>query len=299
MGRVTDIITRARDTLADPSAQRWTDARLLRILDEGQKQIVLMAKLLRTKTSIPLLIGIADYAVPDECYKIIRILVAGKSVPLQSHEEMDDLADRGIALTTSESWESYVSSPVEKIVFDKLNMGTFKVYPIPENVQGSWSVINSDSSVLDDPYGLTVGATGYDFSSPYGFGIDFSDDYDNTFQNLDPDVDDNYGLVTVFDDNSDNVTLYYLKRPTELAFLTGSTDLDLVSDPEIDIVWDMALKYYVTGMALRDDKDTQNRAVGAEELQFFGANVDKAMKDSSEDFIAIRTQYTTPYYNGL
>lgn len=299
MGRVSDIITRARDTLADVNKERWTDARLLRILDEGQKQIVLIAKLLRTKATIPILIGVADYSVPTDCYKIIRILVDGKKVPLQNHEEMDDFAERNIIKTMDSSWESYVGSPVTRIVFDKLNFGTFKTYPIPESVEGSWTVSNSDGSILDIPYGLIVGATGYTISSPYGISVGFSDDYTNQFQNLDVDVDDNYGLCTIFDDDSTNITIYYLKRPTELAFPTGSTDLDDVTDPEIDIVWDTALKYYVTGMALRDDKDTQNRAVGNEELGFFSSNVDKAIKDAAEDFLATRTQYNSTYNNGL
>jgi len=294
-GRVEAIITRARDTLADPSGERWSDARLLRILDEGQKQIVLKAKLLREKASVPLLIGIADYAVPTNCYKILRILVDGTAVPLVSHEEMDAFTDSGVKSALGTSWENYQSYPVTDIVFDKLNTGTFKTYPIPEHSAGSWTVVSESGDVLEEPYGLLMGATGYTNDSNYGISISFSDDFTNIYQNLDSTVDDDHGLTVIFDDNSEALTIYYLKRPAEI---TGTVLADIV-DPEIDSVWDTALKHYVTGMALRDDKDSQNRQVGNEELQLYGTNVAAAMKDGAQDFTATRTQYGSNYNNGF
>ena len=297
--RVSNIITRARDTLSDPSAQRWTDARLLRILDEGQKQIVLTAQLLRKKSTLPLLMGIANYSVPSDCYKILRVLVDGGVVPINSHEEMDDFADRDVVRTVSENWEEYVSSPVTRIVFDKLNTGKFKVYPIPENPETSWNIVNESGDLLTIPFGILSGATSYSFSGQYGICADYSDDFTNQYQQIDDDVSDSLGLTVVFDDDSTNLTLYYLKRPVEIALATGVTDLTTIDDPEIDSVWDTALKYYVTGMAMRDDKDTQNRQVGNEELLFYASNVKDAMKDSASDFTSTRTQYVSPYDNGF
>lgn len=39
MSRLTDLLTRVRDSLSDPNAERWSDPRLLRLVDQGQKVI--------------------------------------------------------------------------------------------------------------------------------------------------------------------------------------------------------------------------------------------------------------------
>ena len=100
-----------------------------------------------------------------------------------------------------------------------------------------------------------------------------------------------YGVTPVFDDDSQGITIYYLKYPDEI---TATTD-----ELEIDQVWDEALKYFVTGMALRDNKDTQDRQVGSDELTIFGSLVQKAVKDAKEDFIGTRTQFNSHYNAGF
>jgi len=300
MSRISKIILKARDVISDASGRRWTDEQLLRKLDEGQKELVLKAELLRKKVGIPLLIGIADYEVPEDCYKITRILIEGREVPLESHESMDDFARRNVVVTDQfGTWEGYADSPVLRVIIDKLNFDMIKVYPIPTGVEGGYQTVNSDGDLLTVPYGITVGATGYTIDSPYGICGSFSADYENMYQNVDTDVDPKYGICTIFDDDSDNMTLYYLKLPDEIIFPTGITDLELVPNPEVSKVWDTALKHYVAGMALRDDKDTQNRSLGNDELQFFYDYVADALEDSAQDFKATRTQYRTPYDNGL
>ena len=52
-------------------------------------------------------------------------------------------------------------------------------------------------------------------------------------------------------------------------------------------------------MALRDDKDVQNRQMGAEELQFWQIELRKAIKDASENFSGATTQYDTQYTGGI
>lgn len=293
MGRVTDIITRARDTLADPLKTRWTDARLLRILDEGQKQIVLNANLLRTKATLSLIPGVAEYNLPEDCFNIIRVTYKGVSLPIMSHEELDDYAERGVTATQGQSWETAESTTVEAFVFDKINFSKYKLYPIPIGSAGSMTLENVDH-LGDANMGLIISASGYLSSGVYGLISELVDDgelFTTTSYNLDITVDSNYGFTVMFDDNASDITLYYLKRPTTLTVVSDNL--------EIDEVWDMALKYYVTGMALRDDKDTQNRLVGNEELAFFATNLKQAMSRSSMDSTATRTQFNSPYIGGI
>ena len=62
--RIADILTRARDSLADPNKERWSDDRLLRLLDEGQKHFAREAKLLKATSIINLFPDQATYTLP-------------------------------------------------------------------------------------------------------------------------------------------------------------------------------------------------------------------------------------------
>jgi len=212
--RLQEIIIRVRDTLADPNSERWDDSRLLRLADEGQKLIVSDAGYIRTKFTQPLAIANPIHTLPATTHTITRVLDTFSQVlPLVSHSHADNHFGLG--------WELAVGPVAKAIVFDKLQAGTFRVYPIPTEVP------------------------------------------------LNP------------------LTIYGLREANSLAL-----DTDV---PELHPVFDRALKFYITGMALRDDKDVQNRQLGAEELQFFTAELRKAMKESAHDFTRSATQYKVPY----
>jgi len=72
--RVEEILIRARDTLADPLKERWDDARLLRLLDEGYKTLTAKAKLLRSKVDIPLAVGVSEYSLPPSINPTITVI---------------------------------------------------------------------------------------------------------------------------------------------------------------------------------------------------------------------------------
>jgi len=74
MGRIADILTRVRDSLSDPDADRWSDARLLRLIDEAQKDIATKNKLLRTTVNIQLFIDKNIYDLPSEAVNICVLL---------------------------------------------------------------------------------------------------------------------------------------------------------------------------------------------------------------------------------
>jgi len=302
--RVADILIRARDTLSDSAGDRWSDARLLRDLNEGQKELVLQTNLLRTKVSLFTSTDVADYSFPSDCYKVIRILVEGKKVPLLSHEEMDAFVCKKLNTVLAvnnqgiETWEADTGSTVEAVIFDKLNYDKFKLYPIPKNVKFSNWVLKTITQIpaaiqpSHNPInGILSQATNYTIESIYGIISDFSSDYTNTFINVDPDINGVYGICTAFEDETNSIVLYYYKKPLVIEAITDEL--------EVDSVWDTALKHYIVGMALRDDKDTQNRQMGLEELSFFASSIIQAKKDAAQDFTATKTQFNTFYNNGF
>lgn len=291
--RLEEILLRVRDSLSDPDKDRWTDARLLRLADDAQKLIAKHANLLRTKVNVPLAALVAEYslpqtipgiiavwtgagtpvyvsapsevisyALPPDIHKITRVLNEnGNPIPVLSHEQADRLFGT--------NWEAEVRSPVEAIIFDKVSQNRLKVYPIPEETTPT--EISAEVGNLNSVYGVTVAGgleSTYDLiSSPYGV------------------------MVGVAQVTNISLTVYYLKIADLISEITDTL--------EIGTTFDQALKFYITGMALLDDKDTENRARGREELGFFEAELTKAKKDSSLDFTTKSDQYDVPYIGGF
>lgn len=289
--RIEEILLRVRDTLADPRSERWTDARLLRLLDEGYKVLTTKAKMLRSKAEIPLAVGISEYtvpptrtprvtvvtatgatmvvsasplayAVPNDIHKFTRAVNhLGEPITFISHTEADRLFGA--------NWGVATGPTVQYLIFDKQDQNKFRVYPIPDNsITGPTT---AQLATLNSLYGITVAGgleSTYDLmSSPFGVVVGVSQVSNTSF------------------------TLYYVRMPRSITQVTDNL--------ETSEAYDAALKFYICGMALRDDKDVQNRSLGNEELRFFTDGLTEAIKESSLDFSANETKYDVPYTGGF
>ena len=74
MNRIENIILRVRDTLADHNGDRWPTDRLIRLIDEAQKDICRKAKLLRKKATLSVYDNQGTYKLPDDAMLLDRIL---------------------------------------------------------------------------------------------------------------------------------------------------------------------------------------------------------------------------------
>lgn len=346
--RIETILTRVRDTLADPKKERYTDDQLLRLVDEAQKVIAEKAELLRRKEIISLEPFKAEYSLPGYAHTINRALDNNQeSVPIISHA----FADHNYGL----EWETEEGEDLVAIVYDKNELGSFKVYPIPntgvlsENEYIAANAARWNPTEFNDVYGVTIGSGffGDSFNSYYGVVADltylsyFSTDEESdcgSYSEVDPAefndyygiivgmedslwvneeydpsygvtaavegytvvgdyglatctqnmaTDTPYGILTGLSDNPRSVYIYYLKTPA--AVRSAADEL------EISQIFDRAIKFYVTAMALRDDRDSQNRQLGAEELNFFIAELEDAKKDSALNYTDTPTRYSTQY----
>jgi hypothetical protein len=149
-------------------------------------------------------------------------------------------------------------------------------------IVATWTTELKDTGMHDPQYGVVVGIEGLSINSDFGVLTSLSSD-DVEFENM----INVYGVTTDIIETFGKLTIYYLKRPDDI------TSLDSVI--EIDEIFDAAIKYYVTGKALRDDMDAQNRTVGNEELQFYDRELIEAIKDDVMDFTRNNTQYTANY----
>lgn len=251
--RLEEILIRARDTLSDPNAERWTDARLIRLADDAQKSIAVFAGLLRKKAEVNLVTSQTVYSLPTEAHRITRVTNEfNQAVPLVTHE----YADKHFGF----NWEQQVGSPVKAIIFDKLNGGQFKVYPVPAT-----TAVQQVGTPPNQVYGLTTSGAiqAQGVSSPFGIATGFE------------------VVSTTF------LTIDYLANPTPLV---------LATDPlQFNEAFDRAMKFYITGMALRDDKDVQNRQIGNEELVLYQAELRQAISDGMMDATAAGTNYDVSY----
>ena len=240
MARVDDIITRARETLADPTGKRWSDARLLNLVKEAQEDICIQAELLRGSVTILSYINKQLYTLPDEVLLLDRVLYNGEPLTLTTHEKLDQ---------ADPDWEEAIGD-IEAVVYDKLNRREIKVYPVPNTVTAT------DDYIFSSDYGIMTSLTDHTAVADYGIVTD-----------LPSGVDSDYGVVVSGQVSvAGEMKLYYIKKPTAPV---------LGGDLHIDDMFDKAIKFYVTGMAFMDNKDTQSLTASEKELGFYDRDLNK------------------------
>jgi hypothetical protein len=251
MGRIRDIITKARDTLAD-NGERWPDDRLLRLIDEGQLDIAKHSLVLKAQANLLPVQDQAVYDLPDDAWLLTRATYNGVTIGLLTHTEMDSIIarqvtssnNRDLAVNTSpnsdfgalgECWELDEGSTVKALIYDRRNMGEIRFYPIPNNEPITYAV---------DTYGVivTVDDTLHTFSSDYGIVVGWNDPSR-------VEVIDEFGFVVGIAVTEGIVHIWYIKIPETLASLD--------SELELPKMWDTALKYYVIFNAFNDDNDAR------------------------------------------
>ena len=269
MNRIENILLRARDSLADQQKQRWSDERLLRLLDEAQKDTVRRAKLLRQEQIVFTHPNQDTYDLPSDLMLLTRVLVEGKPLTFITREELDELEPY---------WESKEGTPTH-VVIDRDSRRVLRVYPKPsdfDELEWDWQFTQIGPHLYTDAaFGEIVSVEGMDVDT---FGVV------TEVEGMDVNI---YGVVSDMLEYGGKATIYYLRKPKEIN--------SIQDELEIDDIFDSAIKYYIVGKALRDDQDTMNRAVGNEELQFYYRELREALNDDSRDFIRAGSVYDIAY----
>lgn len=232
MSKAITIIKTIRDTLGDPAGDRWTNDRLLRSINSAIKDINKKAKILRAKGTFQLQAGTSVYKLDDEVQLITRALYKGKPIEFKSHAEMDELSD---------TWETKTGDILECLVYDKLNRGQVRTYP----------VISDGTNYINSVFGVITSVENYNLNSPFG-------------------------VMVSLDAPLDEIVIFYIKKPNSI--------FGLNDEIELDDEWDKAIKHFVCGETLRDDKDTQNRAFGNEELNLYQIELQEAKLTASKNY---------------
>jgi hypothetical protein len=247
------------------------------------------------------------YDLPADLWLITRATFDDYEIPLVSYDTMDERARRVLDRSRSNTqmpvgsdfgsrnsrvtWELDTGDTIEALVYDNRNMNEIRTYPIPNEdiAENDYTFENSGPTIAfdgDELLGVTVSIDDYTIDSVYGVVTDLYDPAIATEL-----FDSVYGVLTGANESVALVRLWYIKLPDEL--LTLSQDL------QIPRMFDVALKHYVIGHALRDDIDVQYREMGAESLKLYARELGIAQETNRTDGTRNATNNTTVYRGGF
>lgn len=247
MLKAKDILKQARYTLSDTAIERWSDDRLLALLDEGIKVIASSTVLMVEYFYVPIADNVVDYDFSPLVSKIIRVEYLDKPIKMVTFEEMDrDYKD----------WQHKEGDTPEVVIYNNQKRGRIKLFPIIRNAYNPYITYNS-------PFGVVT---------------------DITYGDILPVVANHIGDIAGIP-ASGMLKVYHIRKHADLT--------DVNQELFIDELCKQPLEHYVAGRALRDNQDTQNREMGAEELNFFTALVEQFKLEKEENYS--RATLTTNY----
>ena len=271
----SDILTDVRFALSDSAKDRWSDARLLALLNDALKDVALKSKLFNRRTYVKLLDEVVHYDISEFALKIRRVEYNRKKLPFKSHEEMDnygrnsnnsdyDTLGNGSRVETGfnyladggADWKEHVGTEVSAIIYDKQDFGNFMTYPIVENT-------NYDNVEVTSNFGLIA-------------DINYSD--------LEIVPTDDFGTLNP-PNILDYVYVYYIAKHAELTAVGDTIDMHVFHK-------DMLVNY-VTARAYKDNIDTQSREMSAEYMELYGDRLDTLNEENSSNYVESTT--TTVY----
>lgn len=245
--KAKDILNKVRYNLSDSARTRWTDERLLSLLNDAILDIAKTTTLFIETTFYTVQNNVVDIDISEVALKIVRAEYMDEPLPMYSFEEMDK---------KDKFWQLEKGSEVLALVYDKQRAGLLKQYPIVENDQNDYIIYNSAFGIMT--------------------GITYSD--------IAPVVTGTFGDLAGIP-NEAIIKFYYVRRHEAIN--------DINSDVEIDDLIEQPLIHYITGMALRDNKDAQNRTVAAEELNIYSTMIETYSIEKAQGYV--RTNHEVPY----
>lgn len=187
-----DIIQKARYSLSDEDKTRWSDARLLSLLNECIYDIAIKTRLFHDDGFVVLDKNRAIYDVSSFATRINRIEYINCPLTKMTYNQMDCEFGCG--------WQQEVTDEgPTHIVYDLKNINEFRLYPIPNNTGEGVVTANSDYGIITD--------------------IDYT--------GIELQIVGEYGDINA-DDLKDYLRIYFVKCPDEIQDI--NQELDSVID---------------------------------------------------------------------
>ncbi len=306
MSRIDDILVRVRDSLSDTAKQRWTDARLLRLVDDGHKDIAKFSKLLKGQVDIPMLEAQFMYDLPDDLWLITRAAFDGYQIDINSYDQMDEISrkqvinngysnrlerSRGFSTSLNDDyarirWETTTSNLIQAIVTDNRELDEIRVYPIPnDGITGDIYTFLNGGTVLyvgDEVFGVVTEIDDYTLTSPFGVVTEL----------MDPSVaveafSSAFGIVALIKETTATLHIWYIRNPVDIIATS-----DALATPKM---FDVALRYYIIGNAYMDDNDARDPDKSRDALAMYTRLLEQAEYTDKHDGVRNPTIHTTTY----
>lgn len=242
-----DILTNARYVLSDIDSKRWSDDRLLLLLNEAIQDISKFTTLFVETIFYTVQNNVVDIDLSPSVTKIVRAEYLDDTLPLFSFEEMDD---------KDSAWQTVTGTKVEALVYDKQKNGLLKQYPIVENA-------HNDLITYVGAYGIVT---------------------DISYSDIAPILTETYGDISDIPAEG-IIKFYYVRKHVKVT--------DVSTELNIDDSLETMIKHYITGMAFRDNQDTQNRALAKEELGIYSSMIEQYSTEKEQGFV--RPEFTVAY----
>lgn len=186
-----EVIKDARHTLSDLGRERWTDGRLLSLLNDGLVDISKNTILYVREKYVELINNQTLYDLSSFAYKILRVEFEDKPLKQTSRNELDRI---------NSTWQAETSEKITHYLVDKLQEGRMLVYPTPVN-----AVI--DNINFGGSYGIITGVTYSDLQLNLG----------DTLGDLGEVKED--GFIKVF----------YIETPTTITDIISTINISVVA----------------------------------------------------------------------
>lgn len=244
----SDIISDARDILSDQSKERWSDNRLLALLND----VIALTNMSTILFAETVFYVVQDLIVDIELFeyssKILRAEYLDEALPFYSFEEMDK--------KFGSLWQHVEGDKVLALVYDKQRRGLLKQYPIVKNAINNYITYSSNYGIITK--------------------ISYSD--------ILPVVTGNYGDLSSIP-NEALIKFYHIRKHARITALTDTINADEVARSPF--------AHYIAGMALRDNQDTQSRAMATDELAIYESMISEFNLETSLSFK--RSSYEVRY----
>tara|TARA_B110000211_G_scaffold234725_1_gene305884 strand:+ start:1148 stop:1882 length:735 start_codon:yes stop_codon:yes gene_type:complete len=135
------ILDASRFILSDQLKTRWSDARLIQLLNDGLKDVSMQTDFFVSEVLLTLLNNVTTYDISDRAVRISRIQYLEDNLPFISRTGMDRIHS---------NWETATGTVPTKIIYTEQSVGKFTVYPIVANSQNDNIVQTTQYGIITD-----------------------------------------------------------------------------------------------------------------------------------------------------
>ncbi len=187
-----DVIKSARFILSDSDVQRWTDERLLALLNDGLIDIAKTTILFIDTMFVELVNGETDYDLSNLAVKILRIEYEDKELPLTTHRELDKKYP---------AWAQAEGTKLKAYILDNQREANIKLYP--KLVNSNYANVNFGGN-----FGIVTGVS---------------------YSELQLNVTNNFGdLGAIAEDGF--IKVYYVRKQPKVTLLTDELFVSNVAE---------------------------------------------------------------------